>query len=261
MMEKEKHKGWQELIEGFHNGTLSEIQLEEYKILEKTDEAFKESSQSHREFLAVIDEQNELKTKAFLQELEQEIVEQEAKIQRDKAKIVRMNRILALVGCLALLVLGTWYFLPQPKSNLAESQAIFKENFEPYRNLLNPITRSETNLTPIELAFESYEKANFPKAISQFETILKDTVWQDASFYLGVSYLANNQAEEAIKTFKQIPDSETQFALEKTWYLSLAYLKVGNRELARKELESLEKYFPGSNWNMKAEKLLEELEE
>ncbi len=123
-MDDEKHNKWQELIEGFHNGTLSGIQLEEYKTLEKTDEAFRESSQSHREFLVVVDEQNELKTKAFLQELEREISQQKARINQDKAKITRMNRILALVACVALLVLGTWYFLPSQNQIMPFSKRI-----------------------------------------------------------------------------------------------------------------------------------------
>ncbi len=124
--------------------------------------------------------------------------------------------------------------------------------------MLKPIIRSKTQLTPTEKACENYEKTNFPEAISQFEDILKDTVWQDASFYLAISYLANDQAEKSIEILNQISDSETQFALERKWYLGLAFLKIGDKELAKIELNKLKA--SNSVWGKRAEKILGELE-
>lgn len=76
--------------------------------------------------------------------------------------------------------------------------------------------------------------------------------------YLGLSYLESNDFDNALNTFDQLLKSDTLDNHKAYWYISMAYLKQGNRKKAIEQLQLLR-----SNKNnykyKKAGKLLSEL--
>lgn len=108
-----------------------------------------------------------------------------------------------------------------------ENERLFAENFEPYRNIVNPVVRGSDNLSEEDQAFQAYEQQDYQRAVQLFQTLRQTNEEDYILLYLGNSYLALDNTDKAIEYFKLI---ETDSLLPQTqWYLALAYLKADNK--------------------------------
>jgi len=105
------------------------------------------------------------------------------------------------------------------------TEDLFVENFEPYRNIIQPIVRGESINTIEYRAFVSYENNEYYKAINLFNSV-KNPSKSSILFYKSMCYLATNNSSEAIKillpiaTNKNLKASEIGFKEKANWYLA-----------------------------------------
>ena len=124
----------------------------------------------------------------------------------------------------------------------SNSQELYTAYFEPYPNVVDPIERSGG--VPVDLAGKAmyfYEQENFKEAISLFNQnqLLDDQAYQ---FYLGVSYLGNQQPGLAEQTLAPLVEDEQGALYEAAlWYTGLANLASNKPEQAKSKIEMVSK--------------------
>lgn len=127
-----------------------------------------------------------------------------------------------------VLVVCAYLFWPRP----ADPQQVFALYFEPYPNVIMPTVRGDGDTTLLAKAYDAYDRGKFDAAIDFF----RGAGQADAAVYLymGNSYLATGDAENAILLFDRVISEYDAFDDQAAWYLALGYLKQGNREEAVK---------------------------
>lgn len=136
-----------------------------------------------------------------------------------------------------------------------DNKAIFAEYFEVYPNVVKPQKRSETNqLSLEERAFRSYESLDFELAIELFEKSLVLNQPTELKFYLGVSYLAMNDAKQSAEIFKEIVEERNVFENQALWYLGLCKLLLEEEDEAKNIFTDISK--SNSSYKSRAENIL-----
>jgi len=104
----------------------------------------------------------------------------------------------------------------------------------------------EAPLQELILAMNAYDAKDYSKASQSLETLLAKDIDKDfknqTELYLAISYLLNNQTNEAITLLEELSKLNSLTGEHKetcTWYLALAQLKNKNFGLAKSELEKL----------------------
>ncbi|WP_339793015.1 hypothetical protein [uncultured Imperialibacter sp.] len=144
---------------------------------------------------------------------------------------------LPAAASVALLVIAAWFFLLRS----TEPQALYAEYFEVYPNVEAPIYRDSSaqadSLTAKDLAFRRYADEDFDMAIEIFESIQKPD--EGTLFYLGMSYLANDEATKAAAIWEPLSEEAVDYKTQVQWYLALAWLKLDKEEKAKVIFEEL----------------------
>lgn len=222
-----------DLIEKYFSNSLNPKEQLRFNELLQSDEKFKKDFTFQKDLQKVIARNQHNDLKKTLQDFE-----------KDKP-IVKLFNISKkwLVAASILIIVGIGFVLL--KSNFYPSpEKIFAENYEPYRNIVLPVERGE-NLNTIEhSAFVAYENGNYHKAINLFNSVPKTNTTY-IKFYKSMCYMSLNKTNEAITLLKTITDSDNEASSEKNfneianWYLALAYLKIGETEMARNQFSIL----------------------
>ena len=103
----------------------------------------------------------------------------------------------------------------------------------------------EINLKALLAAMDIYAQGNYAIAINDFTELLQgnkvDQAYQlNAQFYLGLSYLADEQPTKALEQFAAFePIKNGALTTTIQWYTALAHLKNENIGLAKKQLMQL----------------------
>lgn len=148
-----------------------------------------------------------------------------------------------LAAASIVLLLGTAWVLGI-FSNQPDYDALYAERFDVYPNVVAPVERSETSASPqlLSEAFSQYDSGAYREAAFSFREIYTAGGGEFAVFYAGVSLMAIGEYDQAIGEFKRKSEWESRdFAAASKWYLALAYLKKGEKEIALAYLEELEK--------------------
>ncbi|MEZ4879184.1 MAG: hypothetical protein R2801_03315 [Chitinophagales bacterium] len=165
-----------------------------------------------------------------------------------KTSIIQMPifKIVAIAATvLAILFVTLQVF---QKERLLQHDKVFKAYFKPLTNPDGKIRTAEddslvdktTSTQAIEKkAIDFYEKENFKKAIYFYkELVEQDSLNAKHNLFLGISYLANYQTKNAIKTLEK--DFATDdFKDDRIWYLALAYIKNNQLDDAKPLLQTL----------------------
>lgn len=133
-------------------------------------------------------------------------------------------------------------------------QDLYDKYFETFPNVYQPIVRGDSDERL--KAFMYYENNKFIEAQHEFKFILKNEENANIRFYLGLSYLNNNQFKQAITEFEKLNDTNFAFSAETLWYNALAEIKLENKLKAKKILVILNDKYP----NYKATDVAEILE-
>lgn len=134
---------------------------------------------------------------------------------------------------------------------------LYADNFEPYKNVVTPSVRSEDIIDLEKKAFLDYESGYYKKASTQFAELYKEKPKSYFLLYQANCLMALNAINQAIPLLEKQINDDSPLAVRGKWYLSLAYLKEGNKKKAKILL--IEVISEGSFKTTAATRLLQEL--
>ncbi|MFI8605089.1 tol-pal system YbgF family protein [Cellulophaga baltica] len=223
------------LLEKFLNEKLNEKERLEFDVLMENDLDFK------KEVLFQIDVKRSLTAiedddfRNLLSEFESEIRNKEAYINKDEHR--KRNRFsfkwVVAASITMLLLVGSFLF-----TNLKTSpEELFTQNFKPYRNVIQPITRGESLNDNKFKAFLAYSKGEYKQAIPLFNTLYSSEGESYYLFYEAISLIQLRQADKAVPLLQEHLKSQDALVDKTNWYLAMAYLQLQDIEQAKKTLK------------------------
>lgn len=160
-----------------------------------------------------------------------------------------------LAAAAALIIAATIIFLYTRTESTAD---LFARNFEPYPNVFEPTQRGDDSANDKRAsAFAMYEQGNYEGAAAIFNELLTEKKEPEILLLLGNSNLALNRNEEAKNNFLTLIRDYDLLDEQAKWFLSLCYLKSGEREKAKLIWEELGD--PKVTYSDKAKRLLREV--
>lgn len=215
----------QKLIDGYFSGTLSSEEKNQLSQLLKNDSVFNEEFLFCKNLKQVAEYEDNEVFKTQIQQFE------------GKVKLKYKSYTLWLVAASIIVLFGIGYFVVF--QNTVNNETLYAENFEPYRNVIQPIIRSTVSVDLKTQAFTAYEKKEFKKAIQLFSKIQKTDSEAYYIFYKANSFLALDDTNEAIILLKKYSSTQGDFTEKAQWYLALAYLKENNIISSKNILQSI----------------------
>jgi len=158
----------------------------------------------------------------------------------------------ASAAALLLGSLGVYLYMSQT----SPEERIFMAYFEDYPNIIAPVQRD----TPGTEGFSAYQNGQYQEALEIFERQEQgDSLGAYPSFYKGICAMHLEDWSTAIQSFEKVRSTGDQrFEEAAAWYVSLAYLRAGNRERAELILQSIAD--TGSDYRSDAQALLRDLD-
>lgn len=223
-------KTFEDIFNNYFSGTLSESDLREFEILLKTDPDFKEKFEFEKDVRAAIISEKKDNLRRGFQTIEKNR-------QAEKGKNSNLVKYLIAASVAILLGIVGFNYFNKPISN----ENLFAQNFEPYRNIIEPITRNNNQKNERQFAFESYEMGNYKKAVTSFEQLYKSSGETYYLFYIANAEMALGKNNEAIKNLETHQKYNDEFFEKSQWYLALAYLSNNQTEKAKILLKAISK--------------------
>ncbi len=135
----------------------------------------------------------------------------------------------------AIFVIG--FFVIYQSSTAASTENLYAE----YKNWDDlPSLTLRNNNTALARAEKLFKQQNYQEALAIFlehQPVGTKNLNPQITLYTGITQLELDQNETAIKTFKQLLNSNTLDAQKANWYLALTYLKMGNIEKTKEMLQ------------------------
>ncbi len=238
----------QELISKHIQNSLTPDEQIEFDRLLKSDIDFKKEVDFHETLKKVTEDKDDRDFRSLLSEIEV------------NPKPITKKRSVKwwYLAASIIVILGLTYFLTNRLS--PSNEVLFAQYFEPYRNVTQPVVRSEVNENLKALAFNSYENAKFEKALELFDQMLANTEDPVILFYKSNVLLQLDQAEMAIPILTKDTATTDSFSEKRYWYLALAYLKTNNPQKAKTTLELLLNISDSEYKKKEAKELLKKLD-
>ncbi len=223
-----------DLIEKYFKKSLNDEEQVLFDNLLKSDQKFKEEFDFQKDLKKVIAVNQRESLKTTLQGFEDKF---------KKNKVIPMKWLMAAAS--VILILGLGYIIYQTSFNNSPEK-LYADNFEPYRNIIQPVVRGESVDTIEAIAFAAYENGKYYKAINLFNSIEEK---EYLKFYEAMCFLKLDKTQEAIDLLLPIATSNTNvedlrfnFKHKANWYLGLAYLKMGDKNRAISQFSILANY-------------------
>jgi tetratricopeptide (TPR) repeat protein len=135
---------------------------------------------------------------------------------------------------------------------------LYAENFTPYPNLFEPIVRGDAATNERADGFRAYENGNYQKAITIFSRLLKEKKEPGIMLLAANANLAIGSTKEAEDVLQDLILSFDELDIPAKWYLSLCYLKSGEKAKAIDNLRELD--VMNVSYSTKARALLQKIE-
>ncbi len=240
----------EELIDKFIRGTLTQDEKTQFDELHESDLSFKEE-------VAILTDLAVISGVEDREQLRQHINDFESKITSKETKVIPLflnKKWLIAASIVLIAVIGGITLLNPPA---IDTTALYAANFEPYKNVVTPIIRGETDENEEVTAFTLYEAKEYTKAADQFGHLFTTTKKPYLLLYQANALLAVDQSKEAITILEQHIELNDQLVERSRWYLALAYLKENRKEEATFILNEIVRR--GAFKQSDAKKLLEKL--
>ncbi len=216
-----------DLIEKYFENSLNPKEQISFNEKLQNDKEFKKEFLFQKDLKKAISLDQREKLKLDLQQFEKEYQE------KSKGN-TSFTKWLIAASITLLLGFGIWFI---KDSYFPSNEQLYAQNFEPYRNIVQPIVRGESPKTIKHSAFVAYENNDYHKAINLFNSVSNPNE-SSIQFYKAMCLLSLNKANDAIQVLLPIAVNETKdstsenFTEMANWYLALAYLKTGNTKKA-----------------------------
>jgi|SRR5680860_422584 len=235
------------LLEKYIQGKLTEKEWQEFDALLKVDSDFKEEVEFHNDLKRVAESEDDAAFKEIVSDFESE-----ARMEKPTAKRFPVKWLvaasIALIACLTYIL---------TLDSTTSTQALFAENFEPYRNVVHPIVRGEEGQNKKTNAFAAYQIGDYETALPLLDELYANTKEPYYLFYRANALIVLNRAKEAVPLLQEHLRTNDTLVKNSPWYLAMAYLQLDDKENAKKMLHEVVKN-EGYKVN-EAQKLLEAL--
>lgn len=201
------------LIEKYFESDLNPTEKKELEENLIKDSDLQEEFQFHQALKTAIHQRERQKLKDFLESLEK------------PSKKKRNWWLVSGIAAAVLLALSLLFLFPSNR----EAQ-LAKNHFQPLPNMIAPTVRgNETAKSEFNQAFDYYDQESYLMAADEF---LKPEGTYYSPVYAGVSYMAAGKYKKSIEVLNTQALENMAFESYRKWYLGLAYLKTGEKELA-----------------------------
>jgi tetratricopeptide (TPR) repeat protein len=251
-----------ELIERFLSGECTEKEVAELQAKAGSDPEFAALLQLHQDLEDTIADEKAMAFSKALSDADQAYHansdDSEGTIPLKKEEKTRtINwRVWGIAASIAILLGIGGIFMFGNKSE--DPTALFSTYFDPAFAPSNFRSEADVLDSLYRKAFDAYNAANYSEAIPSFELIYqKDPNQATAGYYLGISQLANKNAEAAIPYFEKYVKQPNSFQQQSRWYLALCFLQKGESNNAKPYLEMLSQ--SAGKYQEKAKEILKKL--
>ena len=214
-----------EFIEKYIQNKLSAEEKRSFDKLVMQDAEFKEDVKWHENLKRVTEHKDDADFKTLISEIESKQVVKS----KNFTKWIAAASIVLVVGV-------SYFFFSNDNTN---SNKLFTDYFEPYRNVIQPIERGNSLQDEKTLAFIAYEKGDYKKAITLFSKLYKSTDESYYLFYQANALLKLEKAKEAVPLLLEHLKTKDTLTPKSRWYLALAYLKLNKKEKAKISLKKV----------------------
>jgi tetratricopeptide (TPR) repeat protein len=143
--------------------------------------------------------------------------------------------VLLILAVLLAVFVTAYLLLRSPTTDV-----IYAEVYTKFPNKVVAITRGESKEKDLKMAMLAYENGNYQGLLQEFEAL--EPVHPEVSIYKGIILMEELEYEKAIEELKEVYENDdASFREDASWYLALAYLKIQNKEEARRMLGQLSK--------------------
>jgi tetratricopeptide repeat protein len=226
------------LIEKYLSGELSGSELEDFESQLKIDASLQEELDLHLQVAETLKGDQVHHFRTVLKKVDQDWQSPGSK-KNAKVFSLSIRRIAAFAAVAMVLIIAFQVF--GPKTNLS-NEALFADNFEPYKMILNQRSGASDPLTDsMNAAVGAYERKEFETASRLFQGLEEKTPDNGAyRLYIANAELSLGNTEIAIKLLEQlVKDASPLFIEQSRWYLALAYLQKGDMDSTKKELQQI----------------------
>ena len=232
-----------ELLKDYLNNRLSKEEKDSIERKLESDPEFKEQFRINKSLLEGIEFH-------FDKQLKQSFKDREIKLKKRRLSLVMS----VAASFLIIAMLSYWMW----DINSGHSD-VYLKYYKPYYNVVDEPKRDSVLLPDDASAFQLYDKGEYSEAIGGLRNALVSNPNNaQASFYLGLSYLALNQPDSAVRYLDKSYQGESSLSEPAQWYLGLAYLKSGRTEDAKKVFKEI--YNTSGGYRDRAESILEDLQ-
>ena len=219
-----------ELIEKYLQKRLSKKETITFNELINSDTDFKEAVKFHTDLKKTVKKVDANNFRNLILDIE--------KTAKTKSIVPRRSFIKWVAAASIILLFGLTYFLNIDQK--VSTNDLFASNFEPYRNVVHPITRSDSgNQDDKTLAFVAYEKGEYKSAVTLFAKLYKTTKESYYLFYQANALLKLDKANDAVPLLLTHLKTKDTLTEKTNWYLALAYLKINDEQKAKTILEKV----------------------
>lgn len=171
---------------------------------------------------------------------------------QEKKSVSRLFRILVAAASVILVATVGWQWI-SPKSIAPQEQYLLA--FQPYQNVLSKSIQLELSeygfggnpkkepLNQLLEAMNAYDAHAYKKATNLLTIARENGIDKNyqaiAQFYLALSYMGNDQTQQAIPLLVDLSKQKTVYQETTYWYLGLAYLKNEALDNAKEQLIKL----------------------
>ncbi|GMQ30124.1 tetratricopeptide repeat protein [Algoriphagus confluentis] len=219
-----------ELIEGWLEGTLSDSQREEVKVLENEDPDWLIKVEQ----IKVLREDLEsILVKAELEKIHEEV------IGKSPSKTYPFPRwILAVAATVSLILVGWWGFQSVFQSS---NEKLFVAYYQTDPGLITAMSGSDSY--EFDRGMVDFKEGKYREALVRWELLLEEDPADDTLLYfVAMAHLEMENYPLSQELLKQVADEDSsEFKEDASWYLALIYLKKGEMEAAKLILSNLEK--------------------
>lgn len=160
------------------------------------------------------------------------------------AKVIRPRwtplRVASLVAAVALLLLGSWWWIGRGTKASDFDSLVAAELAIPYPNTLHPVSiRGQADSSQVGRAFNAYEKKNYGEASQAFSAYLQEHTDPNVRFFLAMSQLEQADEAAATKNLVRVTEKSALFSTQANWYLGLLAIKKQAWGEARRYLQTV----------------------
>jgi len=220
----------EQLIEKYLENKLSKKETITFNELIKNNADFKERVKFHTDLKKAVKKADQDNFRNLIEGIEKEAQTKNIASRRPYIKWIAAASIIVLLGL-------TYFFNTNQK---VSTNDLFVSNFEPYRNVVHPITRSGNKKPDDEtLAFIAYQKGDYKLAETLFAKLYKTTKKPYYLFYQANALLKLDKANDAIPLLLAHLKLKDSLSEKANWYLALAYLKINDQQKAKTILKKV----------------------